>query len=402
MSDSSRLAGSERLHLAGAGLVAALVGFSSSFVIVLAGLRAVGATQAQAASGLFVLCLAIGVAMLWLGHRYRIPITLAWSTPGAALLASTGEVAGGWPAAVGAFLLVGALVVLSGLVAPLGRAISQIPVPLAQAMLAGVLLSLCLAPVQGVAQQPLLVGPVVLVWLVMLVVARRWAVPAALFTALVVALGALRGGGAGVDPAVLLPVPEWTTPALTWQAVASVALPLFVVTMASQNVPGTAVLASFGYRTPWRSAMVTTGAATVLTGPFGGFAVNLAAISAALAAGPQAHPDPARRWRAAVAAGWSYLLLAVLSAALAAVIAAAPAGLVEAAAGLALITTLAASLKGALEEESWREAAAVTFLVAASGVTVAGIGSAFWALLAGLLMRGISGGPWRARSTVPR
>ena len=368
-------------HLA-AGVVTALVGFTSAFAVVLGGLRAVGATPAQAASGLLAVTLAMGAATVLLAWRTRLPITVAWSTPGAALLATTGTAAGGWPEAVAGFVLCGVLLAAVGLWRRLERWVRLIPVPLANAMLAGVLVDLCLQPVLAVAERPLLVGPVVVVWLVLLRLAPRWATPAAI--GLAVAIAVASPGVRALDTSDLLPSLTWTTPQPSWSAVVSVAVPLFVVTMASQNIPGVAVLAGFGYAAPLRRVMLVTGAGTVLAAPFGGHAINLAAISAALAAGPEGGPDPRRRWRAAVVAGCGYVVLAVASAAVAAVALAAPAGLIAAAAGLALVGTLTASLGAAFGPAGHREAAAVTFLVTVSGVGVGGVSAAFWGLLAGI------------------
>ncbi|MFC8045100.1 benzoate/H(+) symporter BenE family transporter [Nocardia sp. NPDC057353] len=371
----------------GAGVVTALVGFTSSFAVVLAGITAVGATQAQAASGLAALCVTQAVGMLLLSRWYRMPITLAWSTPGAALLAGTGAVAGGWPAAVGAFVVTGALIVLTGLWGRLGALVAAIPVPIAQAMLAGVLVPLCLAPVEAVRTSPAVVLPVIAVWLLLTRFAPRWAVLAAFATAAVGAGIAIAVRDTPLDLGAMVPAVQLTWPQWSWQAVIGVAVPLYIVTMASQNIPGTAVLGSFGYRTPWRAAMTVTGIGTVLGAPAGGHAINLAAISAALAAGPSAHPDPSRRWIAAATTGGCYLVLAPASAALVALVAAAPAGVLETVAGLALLGTLAVALTGALADEEHRTAGVVTFLIAASGVGFLGIGAAFWALLAGLLAR---------------
>jgi benzoate membrane transport protein len=367
-----------------AGIVTAVVGFSSSFVVVLAGLVAVGATRAEAASGLLALCAMQALGMLWLSLRHRAPVTLAWSTPGAALLITTGTVEGGWPAAVGAFTVTAVLIVLTGLLPWLGDLIARIPTSLARAMLAGVLLPICLEPVLGLVDSPLLVGPVVLAWLAMHRVSRRWAVPVALVVALVVVLVE---AGSAVDGTDLLPSLAWTTPSWTVPALVSIAVPLYVVTMASQNVPGVAVMSSFGYAVPWREAMSVTGLGTLLGAPFGGHAVNLAAITAAMAAGPMAGADRARRWVAAASAAATYLVLALAASALAALVAAAPGDVIPAAAGLALIGTFGTALAGALAAEAEREAAAVCFLVAASGVTVLGVGAAFWALVAGLVVR---------------
>jgi benzoate membrane transport protein len=371
-----------------AGVVAAVVGFSSSFVVVLTGLVAVGATAAEAASGLLALCVTQALGMLWLSVRHHDPLTLAWSTPGAALLVATGTVEGGWPAAVGAFVVTAGLVVLTGLVPWLGDLVARIPAALARAMLAGVLLPLCLAPVTGLAASPYLVGPVVLAWVVMHRVSRRWAVPVSLVVALVVVVVEAGSSVAGAD---LLPSIAWTTPHWTVAAVVSIALPLYVVTMASQNVPGVAVMSSYGYVVPWRETMTVTGLGTLVAAPFGGHAVNLAAITAAMAAGPMAGPDRSRRWLASASAAGAYLVLALGCAALTALVAAAPGDVIQAAAGLALLGTLASALAGALADEGEREAAVVCFLVAASGVTVLGVGAAFWALVAGLALRPVLG-----------
>ncbi|MEW1808207.1 benzoate/H(+) symporter BenE family transporter [Pseudarthrobacter sp. NPDC080039] len=370
-----------------AGIVTALVGFTSSFAVVLAGLRAVGADAGQAASGLLALTLAVGLGVLLLAWRSKVPVTLAWSTPGAALLAASGMPDGGWPAAVGAFLAAGLLLALAGLVPALGRLMARIPSSLAQAMLAGVLLQLCLAPFKALGTVPLFVGPVILCWLVMMKFAPRWAVPGALLVALAVIGTSLASAGTNLEPAALVPALAWTTPAFTLQAVAGIAIPLFVVTMASQNVPGVAVLRSFGYETPWRPAMLVTGAGTVLGAPFGGHAINLAALSAALAAGEEAGADRGRRWVAGFTSGLAYLVLAAFSTALVSVVSQAPAGMLQAVAGLALLGTLATAVSAALADPEDRIAPAVTFLMAASGLAFAGIGSAFWALLAGLAVR---------------
>lgn len=371
----------------GAGIVTALVGFTSSFAVVLTGLRGVGASEAEAASGLLALCVTQGIGILWLARRYRTPITLAWSTPGAALLAGAGAAAGGWPAAIGAFVAVGVAVVATGLSPHLGRVIAAIPTSLAQAMLAGVLVPLCLAPVTSLVADPAAIAPVALTWLIVLRLRPRWAVPAAFATAaVVIGVDLVRSGTAPALPD-LLPSITVTAPAWTWQALLGIALPLYIVTMASQNIPGTAVLSSFGYRTPWRAVMTVTGFGTILGAPSGGHAINLAAISAALSAAPEADPDPDRRWVAAWAAGWSYLALALFSTAVAALVALAPVGVVETVAGLALLATLGGALASSLRTEDGREAAVVTFLVAASGLSVFGIGAAFWALVAGLVVR---------------
>lgn len=353
-----------------AGIVSALVGFAGAFAVVLAGLRGVGADEAQAASGLLAVCLTCGVCATVLGLRTRMPVVIAWSTPGAALLATAGPPPGGFAAAVGAFAVCGLLVVLTGLVPVLSRLVAAIPAPVAGAMLAGVLLPLCLAPVRALIEVPLLAAPVVAVWALLARFARPWAVPAALVVAvgLIVATVPVDLGG---PPALV-----WTAPVVDPVAIATVGVPLFLVTMAGQNVPGLAVLAQFGFRPPLRPVLVTTGLGTLAGAPFGGHAVNLAAISAALAAGPDAGP-PERRWIAAVANGVGIAVLGLGAGAATALVLAAPPVLVQAVAGLALLGALVAALTSALAEPAGREAAVVTLLV------TAGAGSAVWGLVAG-------------------
>ncbi len=373
------------------GIVTALVGFTSSFAVVLAGLRSVGADTTQSASGLAVLCLLQGVGMVWLSWRHRAPLTLAWSTPGAALLATQGYVHGGWPAAVGAFLVTGALIVVTGMWKRLGELIAAIPTTIAQAMLAGVLVTLCLEPFKMLAVSPWLVAPLIAVWVVMQRVSPRWATPAAFAVALAFMLvSAVRDGGVPF----VLPHLTFTSPAFTWAGILGLALPLYVVTMASQNVPGVAVLSAAGYQVPWRETMLVTGITTMAGAGSGGHALNLAAITAALPASVEAHPDPSRRWIATATAGWSYVVIGAGAASLTALVAIAPAGIVESVAGLALLATLATALAGALREASDRIPAVMTVLLAASGVSVLGVGSAFWALIVGLAAR------WVLTSTV--
>jgi benzoate membrane transport protein len=375
-----------------AGFVAALVGFASSFAIVLAGLHAVGASNAQASSGLLVLSIAMGVTGIALSVHYKMPLAMAWSTPGAALLVASGHVSGGYPAAIGAFLLAGVLIVIAGLWRPLTRAIIAIPSPIASGLMAGVLLPICLQPVHAVVDVPKLAIPAVVVWLVLSRVARRWAVPGALAAAAIaVAIDPVAGG----PPAHLLPQLTFVTPTLHLGTLLGLGLPLFIVTMVSQNVAGMSVLAAHGYAAPMRPVLVTTGAASVAGAPFGGHGINLAAITAALAAGPEAGPDRSRRWIAGVSAGAVYLVFGPAAGLATALLAASPPVLIEAVAGLALLGTLGAALRAATDDEEQREPAIVTFVVCASGVTVLGISAPFWGLVAGLLLLAVQRGRYR-------
>jgi benzoate membrane transport protein len=351
-----------------AGLLAGFVGFASGFPVFLQGLRAMGASPAQAASGLTAIMVAMGLCGIVLSLSHRMPISVGQSTPGAALLASSPTPAGGFDEAVGAFLAAGALAVLVGLWRPLGRAVAAIPAPLANAMLAGVLLGLCLAPVRAVAAAPMAGLAILLAWAVTARLNRLLAVPAAvLAAALSVALTA-------------------TVP--TGLLAAAVAEPLPVVPRFS-----TAVLQANGYRPAPGPLFAATGLSTVLAAPFGGHAVNVAPMITALCAGEEAGPDPARRWQAAAWAGVAYLAFGLLAGAATRFAEAAPPVLVQGVAGLALLGAFASAMQAALSDDARREAAVLTFLVTASGLTLFGISGAFWGLLAGVAMLGLA--RWR-------
>lgn len=374
------------------GLLTAFVGFASSFAVVLHGLAGVGATEAQAASGLMALSVSMGVCAIVLSLRTRLPVSIAWSTPGAALLASGGTVEGGFPAAVGGFLVCAALIVLAGLWKPLGRMVAAIPATLANAMLAGVLIGLCFAPVKAIAFDPLLGLPIVVAWAVVGSLNRLYAVPAALaaFVAvLAVGIDIPDGAFAGLAER-LLPQPEAVAPVFNIAGLVGIALPLFIVTMASQNIPGIAVLKVNDYRPNPGPLFAVTGLFSLLSAPFGGHAVNLAAITAAMCAGSDAHPDPARRYWAAVNAGMFYVIFGLAAGAVTAFVSLAPPILIQAVAGLALVSAFAGSALNAFREPENREAAAITFLVTASGVSFAGISGAFWGLVAGGLMMALA------------
>jgi benzoate membrane transport protein len=378
-----------------AGVLAAFVGFASSFAVIIAGLTAVGASQAEAASGLMALSISMGVCAIVLSLKTRLPISVAWSTPGAALLATTGPVAGGFSAAVGAFIVTGALIVVAGLWKPLGRAVAAIPSPLANAMLAGVLLGLCLAPVRAVAELPALGLVIVVAWAVVARIKRLYAVPvAALLTiALIAATTHLAPDALGLP----WPMPVVVTPSFSLAAIIGIALPLFIVTMASQNIPGMAVLNANGYRPDAGRLFWSTGLFSLAAAPLGGHAVNLAAITAALCAGSDAHPDPQRRYWAAAVAGFVYILFGLVAGAATAFISASPPILIEAVAGLALLGAFGSALLAAMNAPADREAAVITFLVTASGLSFFGISGAFWGLVAGGAVLALT--RWRAIPT---
>lgn len=369
-----------------AGFVAALVGYTSSAPIVFEAARALGANDADVASWMVALGLGMGVLCIVLSLRYRAPIVAAWSTPGAALLATSGA---GVPyaEAIGAFVASGVLLAAVGFSGTFDRLLRHLPATLAAAMLAGVLLRFGLGAFGALGTDFTLAFAMIVAY----VVGRRWfpryAVPCVL--ALGVSIAALQGTIASARLTLELASPVFTVPQFSWTAVAGLALPLFVVTMASQNVPGLATLRAAGYTTPASPLVGWTGATTVALAPFGGFAFNLAAITAAICMGPEAHPDPKRRYTAAVAAGVFYLVLGVLGGVVGSLLAAVPRALVLVVAGLALVPTIGSALATALGDEKEREAALITFLVTASGVTVAGIGAAFWGLVAGVATRAV-------------
>lgn len=366
----------------GAGIVGAVTGFASSFALVIAGLQAVGASPQDAASGLLALCVLQGILSIVLGLRYRMPLAFAWSTPGAALLVAAEATTGDYRAAIGAFLLCGLLLLVTGLWPWLARAMTRIPKAIASAMLAGILFPICLAPVLASVQLPWLALPVVIVWLVLARLAPRWAVPGAVVATVVVV--AVSGEGADLAGAALLPTITVTWPVLDPAVLVSLGVPLYVVTMAGQNVPGFAVLTTFGYpHPPARAILSGTGIATMAGSVFGGYTLNLAAITAAMMAGPDAHPDRDRRWVATVAGGVSYLVLGLGAGAATVLVAVSPPILITAVAGLALFGAFATATTTALEEPATRIVAVVTFLVVASGVAIVGIGSAFWGLVVG-------------------
>jgi benzoate membrane transport protein len=368
-----------------AGSVASITGTAASAGLVLAALASLGATKSQTTSGIFVLITMYGLLSIVLSWRYKMPISIVWSTPGAALLISSGTLGLPFSSAVGAFIVTGVLLLLTGLWPALGRLVSSIPRPIASAMLAGVIFNFCIAPFKSAAEFPWIVLPAILVWLVLYKFATVWATPAAMV--IVFALTAI-DLGITVNPTEILPTIEFVAPTFDIAAIVSIGIPLYLVTMASQNIPGIAIMKSFGYEVPFKPVMAATGLSAILAGFFGGFSMNLAAITAALNANEHAHKDPARRWLSSVYGGYVYLLIALFTGATVAFVLQAPRDLVLAAAGIALLGTIISALSSAVEIVELRLPAMVTFLVTASGLSAFGIGSAFWALIAGLIVWG--------------
>lgn len=365
-----------------AGFITVLVGFASSAVIVFQAARAVGANQAEIASWMWALGIGMGVTCIALSLRYRMPVVTAWSTPGAAMLVVG---VGTLPLsdAIGAFVLAAVLAAVAGFSGVFEKAMRRIPVSLASGMLAGVLLRFGLDVFVSVGTQPLLVLTMFITYLIGRRLFPRYAVIATLLVG--VAIAGSKGLMHMDQVQLQLARPVFTLPTLSWAAVFGIALPLFIVTMASQNVPGVAVLKASGYDAPVSPVVGWIGTVNAVLAPFGGYALNLAAITAAICMGRDVHEDPARRYTAAVSAGAFYLVVGLFGATVAAVFAAFPKELVAALAGIALLGTIGNSLAVAMREEVEREPALVTFLVTASGLSMAGIGSAFWGLVAGVV-----------------
>ena len=377
-----------------AGFVAVLVGFTSSVAIVFQAALAFNATPAQIASWMWALGIGMGLCTVLPSLYYKKPIMVAWSTPGAAVLATAG-IAGGTSGgifggfsmaeAVGAFMVSAALIALCGVTGWFEKLMNRIPVAIASALLAGVLARFGM---QGfTAAQTAL--PLVLLMLVVYLAGRRfvprYAVVATLLAGIVYAAARGELAWSSVNFAFTLPV--FVMPQFTMAAVVSLAIPLFVVTMASQNLPGVAAIRATGYegQIPVSKVITMTGVATFMLAPFGGFALNLSAITAAIVMGKEAHPDPEKRYTAAVSCGLIYMVIGVFGATVTSLLAAFPKELVAAIAALALLGTIGAGLAAAVKDESHREAALITFLVTLSGVVIAGIGSAFWGVVAGAL-----------------
>ncbi len=369
-----------------AGFVAVLVGFTSSVAIVFQAAQAFGATPQMITSWMWALGLGMGLCSALPSLYWRKPVMIAWSTPGAAVLAVAG-VGYGMSEAVGAFIVCAMLITLAGATGWFERVMNKIPMAIASALLAGVLARFGLQAFMA-AQTAL---PLVLLMLAAYLLAKRFiprfAVPLTLLVG--VAYAASRGQLAWSAVHFDMALPIFTMPVFTWRAAVSLALPLFVVTMASQNLPGVAAIRAAGYDLPISKLITISGIATLVLAPFGGYALNLSAITAAICMGPEAHDDPKRRYTAAVSCGAIYVVIGLFGAAVVGVLTAFPKELVAAIAGLALLGTIGGGLAAAVRDESHREAALITFLVTLSGVTLGGIGSAFWGVVAGAVALGV-------------
>jgi len=382
-----------QFSIVASALVAVVVGFGGTLAVIVQAAEHLGATPGQASSWVAASCLGIGATSVLLSVRYRMPIVTAWSLAGAVLIASAPPGIG-MNAAVGAFIAAAVLTLLAGAVPALGQAIARLPPPIAGAMLAGLMLRFVLGMFQAAQASPALVLPLIGVFLV-----ARLA-HAASAPLVVIAAGVPLAAALGLP----MPLPNrlelsslaLMPPAISLSALVGLGVPLFLVTMATQQISGGAVLRMSGYVPPMRGALLSTGLASLMLAPFGGYSTNLSSITAAICTGPDAHPDPAKRWMTGPIYGVLYLVLAAFGASLVTLFGSLPPALVATVAGTALLGPLTGSLAAAMSREHERLAAVLAFAVTASGVTLAGVGSAFWGLVAGLLALGLDR-LWRLR-----
>ncbi|MFC3085645.1 benzoate/H(+) symporter BenE family transporter [Tabrizicola soli] len=373
-----------RVSVISAATVAALVGYAASVAIVLAAANALGATEAQAASWLLAVSLAKAAGSAFLSFRYRVPVVLAWSTPGAALIAATEGIT--LAEGVGAFIVAGLLIAATGLIRPLGALVARIPDGIAAGMLAGVLLPFCLKGAGAAEALPAVVLPMIAVFLLVRLLNPALAVLAAFATGILLALAT----GADVSTlALAAPVLEPVAPEFRLSVLLGLGLPLYLVTMASQNLPGFATLRAAGYEPPVTPALTVTGLLSAVTAPFGAHTVSMAAITAAICLGPDVHPEKERRWIVGLAYAGAWVILGLLSPAVLQLLAALPGPMVLALVALALLSPLMGALTAGFALPEQRFAAVLTLAVTASGVAAFGIGAAFWGLVAGIGAQGL-------------
>jgi len=382
MTKFSQLEADFSLSAVVAGFIVLLVGVTSSGVLVFQAARSFGLDAQGASSWLGALCLGMGILGVILSLRYRMPVLLAWSTPGAALLA--GGIAGVSLAEVtGAFLFSALLIFLSGITGLFAKIMNRIPMALASALLGGILLKFCLDTFLSIKSQPVIVG----VMLVAYLLGKKWKPRLVMLFVLLAGTIAAAWMGELQFSQIELAATTWSfvSPEWSWHVLLSVGVPLFIVTMASQNLPGLAVMRAHGFPTPVSSLLTWTGVVNLVSSCFGGFAINLAAITAAIAMGPESHEDRDKRYVAGVVSGVLYMIVGVMAGSVTSLFAAFPAEMVTAIAGIALLSTTASCLQTALEDPHHKEAAFITFVVAASGLSLFGVGSAFWAITAGAM-----------------
>lgn len=390
MSDVTEQAGGTTARgwfsLTSSALTAVVVGFASTILIIMQAADKVGANEAEKASWAAALCVGMAITTFILSWRYKMPIITAWSTPGAALIGAT-TMGIDYPSAIGAFIAAGLLACVTALLTPVARLIEKIPSSIAAGMLAGVLFHYAIGVPAAAIDLPLMVLPLIVIFFGLRVWQPLFAVPVVVVAG--VALAAFSGSFGPGCCSLGITQPVWTTPTLNWPVIVGLGLPLYLVTMASQNLPGFAVLKASGYQPPVTGSLWVTGIGSIIFAPFGSHQLNLAAITASIVTGPEAHPDPSKRWLVA----WPYLVLYILvglaAASFVAILGSLPKPLITAIAGLALFAPLLSSATAMFKNNGEVEAALATFLVSASGITIYGVGAPFWGLVAGLVLYGV-------------
>lgn len=366
-----------------AGTVASITGTAATTAIFLSAFVAIGATKEQTVSMVALMLVFYGALSIILSWRFKMPLSVVWSTPGAALLAGSSITGIGFNNAMGGILVTGLLLALTGLWPKLGEIVSAIPKSIASAMLAGVIFSFCVAPFAASASYPALVLPVIAVWILLYWLAPLWASPVAIVLAFTMI---------GLNQGLVVSASDWLVnvslvqPTLNLGSIFTIAIPLYLVAMASQNIPGIAIMNSYGYKVPFKASLVTTGLGTVVASFIGGFVMNLAAITAALNANEQAHKDPSKRWVASVSGGVVYIIFALFTGIAVAFVYQTPRELLLAASGLALLPTIVNAFNVMVKKVEERLPAVITFLIASSGIAFFQVGAAFWAILVGLLV----------------
>jgi benzoate membrane transport protein len=366
-----------------AGTVASITGTAATTAIFLSAFVAIGATKEQTVSMVALMLVFYGALSIILSWRFKMPLSVVWSTPGAALLAGSSITGIGFNNAMGGILVTGLLLALTGLWPKLGEIVSAIPKSIASAMLAGVIFSFCVAPFAASASYPALVIPVIAVWILLYWLAPLWASPVAIVLAFTLI---------GLNQGLVVSASDWLVnvsliqPSFNLGSIFTIAIPLYLVAMASQNIPGIAIMNSYGYKVPFRASLVATGLGTVVASFIGGFVMNLAAITAALNANEQAHKDPSKRWIASVSGGVVYIIFAFFTGIAVAFVYQTPRELLLAASGLALLPTIVNAFNVMVEKTDERLPAVITFLIASSGIAFFQVGAAFWAILVGLLV----------------
>ncbi|MCB2253197.1 benzoate/H(+) symporter BenE family transporter [Pseudomonas chlororaphis] len=396
---TARIRIADLLHPSVAALISVIVNYGGTFILVFQGAKAAGLSPEQTASWIWSISIGVGLTGAWLSYRYREPIITAWSTPGAAFLIAVLP-STPYPEMIGAFMLSAAGFVVLGMSGYFERVVKLIPPGIAAGLLAGILLRFGIGAFDGAGVDPVLVGALLLSYVLLRRFTARYAIVGVLLIGIVLLLGWGQVSFASLELKPAMPLLTW--PVFSLNALLSVALPLFLITLTGQYMPGMLVLRNDGFKTSANPILTVTGIGSLLMAPFGSHAFNVAAITAAICTGKEAHEEPAKRYLAGLACGLLYLLVGVFGTTLAALFVVLPATFITTLAGLALLGAIGGSLATALVDPHARETALITFLATAANVTLLGLGGAFWGLLAGLLAHGVMHGRFRSASSPGR